>query len=258
MAEDANGSQRPKSLQSTKTPEPRVDQPATNGHDNISPGTPGPFPDFDWEEFEARYEKALADADEKERELMEQFEGLVKYFNIWASTSSAHDNERAVKRLHTRQRYVNMQEQNMAQKQEHRFKSDFFNPEKHAGDENAAYDDEEYYEEEDDGLGYYPDGVKRTLTDEQIAMFRHSEIEALRKEKEKAEERRSAASQADLEAGEVGDNDSAKEAATPQPPKPKNKKKRKAGKNKNHESKPDLRKRTWDVVEAGLDSLDYD
>ncbi|KAK1855789.1 hypothetical protein CCHR01_01645 [Colletotrichum chrysophilum] len=138
------------------------------------------------------------------------------------------------------------------------FKSDFFSPEKHAGDENAAYDDEEYYEEEDDGLGYYPDGVKRTLTDEQIAMFRHSEIEALRKEKEKTEERRSAASQADLEAGEVGDNDSAKEAATAQPPKPKNKKKRKAGKNKNHEPKPDLRKRTWDVVEAGLDSLDYD
>ncbi|KAF0318107.1 hypothetical protein GQ607_014608 [Colletotrichum asianum] len=325
MAEDANGSQRPKSLQSTKTPEPRVDQPATNGHDNVSPGTPGPFPDFDWGGFEARYEKALADADEKERELLEQFEGLVKYFNIWASTSSAHDNERAVKRLHTRQRYVNMQEQNMAQKQEHSdeggsagisectcsaepelrfgrgdgslimaavgsgqgrahfavpnisndeltsffeshfsdaalkgFKSDFFSPEKHAGDESAAYDDEEYYEEEDDGLGYYPDGVKRTLTDEQIAMFRHSEIEALRKEKEKAEERRSAASQADLEAGEVGDNDSAKEAATPQPPKPKNKKKRKAGKNKNHEPKPDLRKRTWDVVEAGLDSLDYD
>ncbi|KAK5631658.1 hypothetical protein RRF57_007372 [Xylaria bambusicola] len=44
---------------------------------------------------------------------------------------------------------------------------------------------EEYYykeeEEEDDGLGYYPDGVKRTLTDEQIAIFRHSEIEALRR-----------------------------------------------------------------------------
>jgi hypothetical protein len=37
---------------------------------------------------------------------------------------------------------------------------------------------EEYYEE-DDGLGYYPDGSKRTLTDEQIAMFRHSEIHAI-------------------------------------------------------------------------------
>lgn len=41
---------------------------------------------------------------------------------------------------------------------------------------DVAEDDEEY----DDGLGYYEDGVKRTLTDEQIAMFRHSEIERLR------------------------------------------------------------------------------
>ncbi|KAL8922182.1 MAG: hypothetical protein Q9172_003684 [Xanthocarpia lactea] len=36
---------------------------------------------------------------------------------------------------------------------------------------------EEVAEEND--LGYYPDGVKRTLTDEQIAMFRHSEIYSL-------------------------------------------------------------------------------
>ncbi|KAJ5953591.1 hypothetical protein N7454_000487 [Penicillium verhagenii] len=31
----------------------------------------------------------------------------------------------------------------------------------------------------DEDLGYYPDGVKRTLTDEQIQIFRHSEIHAL-------------------------------------------------------------------------------
>ncbi|KAL8648418.1 MAG: hypothetical protein Q9210_004998 [Variospora velana] len=31
-------------------------------------------------------------------------------------------------------------------------------------------------EEEEDDLGYYPDGVKRTLTDEQVTMFRNSEI----------------------------------------------------------------------------------
>lgn len=31
----------------------------------------------------------------------------------------------------------------------------------------------------DDGLGWYSDGVKRTLTDEQIAMFRHTEFEQL-------------------------------------------------------------------------------
>lgn len=37
----------------------------------------------------------------------------------------------------------------------------------------------EYYEEEEGGLGYYDDGTPRTLTDEQIAMFRHSEIQAI-------------------------------------------------------------------------------
>jgi hypothetical protein len=38
---------------------------------------------------------------------------------------------------------------------------------------------EELYEEEDDGLGYYSDGTKRTLTDEQIAIFRNSEIQRI-------------------------------------------------------------------------------
>lgn len=38
--------------------------------------------------------------------------------------------------------------------------------------------------EDDDGLGYYPDGVKRTLTDDQIAMFRHSEIYAIIRERQ--------------------------------------------------------------------------
>ncbi|KAF2808643.1 uncharacterized protein BDZ99DRAFT_464488 [Mytilinidion resinicola] len=41
---------------------------------------------------------------------------------------------------------------------------------------------EAYEEEDDDGLGYYVDGVKRTLTDEQIAIFRHTEIQTIIKE----------------------------------------------------------------------------
>ncbi|KAJ5766266.1 uncharacterized protein N7511_003882 [Penicillium nucicola] len=36
----------------------------------------------------------------------------------------------------------------------------------------------------EDDLGYYPDGVKRTLTDEQIRIFRHSEIHALLRQKQ--------------------------------------------------------------------------
>ncbi|MCJ1468951.1 hypothetical protein MMC07_007581 [Pseudocyphellaria aurata] len=42
----------------------------------------------------------------------------------------------------------------------------------------------EDFDEDDDNLGYYPDGVKRTLTDEQVAMFRHSEIYALYRERQ--------------------------------------------------------------------------
>ncbi|TKA61573.1 hypothetical protein B0A49_05407 [Cryomyces minteri] len=45
------------------------------------------------------------------------------------------------------------------------------------GNEVPIHAEENY----DDGLGYYPDGVKRTLTDEQIAIFRHSEIQAILK-----------------------------------------------------------------------------
>ncbi|KAJ9625088.1 hypothetical protein H2203_005042 [Taxawa tesnikishii (nom. ined.)] len=47
---------------------------------------------------------------------------------------------------------------------------------------------EDFYEE-DDGLGYYPDGAKRTLTDEQIAMFRHSETQTLLRERRQRRER---------------------------------------------------------------------
>lgn len=50
----------------------------------------------------------------------------------------------------------------------------------------------EDFGEDDDGLGYYQDGVKRTLTDEQIAMFRHSEIYALLREQQVRKENRDA------------------------------------------------------------------
>lgn len=48
----------------------------------------------------------------------------------------------------------------------------------------------EFEKEEDDGLGWYKDGAKRTLTDAQIEMFRHSEWEMiLREQRRKRKER---------------------------------------------------------------------
>ncbi|KAI9934632.1 hypothetical protein ASPWEDRAFT_44078 [Aspergillus wentii DTO 134E9] len=46
---------------------------------------------------------------------------------------------------------------------------------------------EETADDEDD-LGYYPDGVKRTLTDEQIRIFRHSEIHSILRQRQLQEE----------------------------------------------------------------------
>ncbi|KAL8700449.1 MAG: hypothetical protein Q9224_000956 [Gallowayella concinna] len=44
--------------------------------------------------------------------------------------------------------------------------------------------------DEEDALGYYPDGVKRTLTDEQISMFRHSEIYSILRKRQLLKENR--------------------------------------------------------------------
>ncbi|KAF8865327.1 hypothetical protein BDZ45DRAFT_736438 [Acephala macrosclerotiorum] len=157
--------------------------------------------------------------------------------------------------------------------------------------------EEEQYmeeEEEDDGLGYYEDGTKRTLTDEQIAIFRHSEIQALMRERRRAAEakeeqvklepsppiigpiqprKRSSdlevkvkSEEGEYEDGEFG---SSTDAPTPTSQSSNSKQsfsKRKAKKGERGKQrgyfkqnvKPDLRKRTWDVVDEGLGSLDYE
>jgi hypothetical protein len=76
--------------------------------------------------------------------------------------------------------------------------------------------EEHYEEEEDDGLGYYPDGTKRTLTDEQIAMFRHSEIQDILRKRRLRRERREAGESSEDE-GAVTDtpDDSASPASLP-------------------------------------------
>lgn len=134
------------------------------------------------------------------------------------------------------------------------FQADFLNP-NHQPDaattNGSVEEDGDVFEEEDD-LGYYHDGVKRTLTDDQIAMFRHSELETIKRE----QERRSTAVR---QAGETGEDGTLPAAESSRPPgKTAKNKKKKRGKGKGQEPKPDLRKRTWDVVESGLDTLDYD
>ncbi|KAH8682370.1 hypothetical protein BX600DRAFT_448374 [Xylariales sp. PMI_506] len=105
--------------QQNRTPEPKK---RNSQHNSVqpSPSTPGRLAPFDWDDFEGRYQKALAESDQKETELFDEFDRLVKYFNVWASAASSHDNERAIKRLQTRTRYVHLSEEKLKQKKEHR------------------------------------------------------------------------------------------------------------------------------------------
>ncbi|KAL7919652.1 hypothetical protein ACQKWADRAFT_315484 [Trichoderma austrokoningii] len=235
----------------TKTP----DLSAGSQSGTLTPNPPAVLGPFDWDDFEARYEKALVDADDQEQEILKEAESLAKYFQVWSSAASAHDDERAVKRLQTRQRYVNISEEKLAQKQQHYDEVvRFTNLPPQQVPEDQLYEEWEE-DEEDDSLGYYEDGVKRTLTDEQIEIFRHSELRELERQREKQ-----AQSKSDTP-GDASLNETrtvspyGPEASTNSRNKKKKKKKSKAVK---QEPKPDLRKRTWDVVGAGLDSLDYD
>lgn len=68
-----------------KTPEPRQSKERMNGQKEMaerSPSTPGHLAPFDWDEFEARYEEALAEADSQEQELLKEFEELVKVSRV--------------------------------------------------------------------------------------------------------------------------------------------------------------------------------
>lgn len=69
---------KPKALPTlTKTPEPRPDQQSTSNQAQ-TPSTPGIYMAMDWVDFEARYEKALLDADNDERELLNEFDQMVR------------------------------------------------------------------------------------------------------------------------------------------------------------------------------------
>lgn len=69
----APATQKPRSK--TKTPELSIEQ---QGAEDGAPPTPSPLETFDWVDFEARYESALRDADQSEREILKEAEDLSK------------------------------------------------------------------------------------------------------------------------------------------------------------------------------------
>jgi len=74
---------------------------------------------FDWEEFEKNCLDEITAATVVEDDLLTEFHDLANAFSVWAQAASEHDNERAAKRLKTRERYVQLSEQSLADKKQH-------------------------------------------------------------------------------------------------------------------------------------------
>lgn len=150
------------------------------------------------------------------------------------------------------------------------FLSHFLRPDRAAQEQQVTDSVDEQYSEtwEEEDLGYYDDGVKRTLADDTIAILRHSELEALRRAKEKpntaingptADDTDS--KQDDIDEGQLseeGELSSAPLAAAPSKKKKKNNRRKGASYRNAAGELIDLRKRTWDVVDKGLTTLAYD
>ncbi|PQE33324.1 hypothetical protein CJF32_00006614 [Rutstroemia sp. NJR-2017a WRK4] len=89
----------------------------TGAKPEFEPGDPkAELPFFNWKEFEQRYETAIKAASDKEDDLLEEFNNLTE---IWAESSSERDNDRAWKRLKTRERYVQISEEKLRDKKKH-------------------------------------------------------------------------------------------------------------------------------------------
>ncbi|KAA8574868.1 hypothetical protein EYC84_004111 [Monilinia fructicola] len=77
---------------------------------------------MNWSDFEERYEAAIAQLSDKEDQLVHDFQNLTEAFQIWADSSSERDNQRALKRLRTRERYVQIHERTLEEKKQHYLK----------------------------------------------------------------------------------------------------------------------------------------
>lgn len=77
------------------------------------------LPEFDWNDFENRFNEGLQLLDKEESQILDQFDQLMEMFFIWAQTGSSQETERAVKRLKTRERFVQLSEASLEQKKAH-------------------------------------------------------------------------------------------------------------------------------------------
>ncbi|KAE8451067.1 hypothetical protein EG329_004739 [Mollisiaceae sp. DMI_Dod_QoI] len=71
---------------------------------------------FDWDDFRRRYKADINKINEDEESLYDDFDKLAQAFGFWGENAANRDNERACKRLCTRERYVLLAEEALEEK----------------------------------------------------------------------------------------------------------------------------------------------
>ncbi|KAF1989583.1 hypothetical protein K402DRAFT_349509 [Aulographum hederae CBS 113979] len=91
------------------------------GHDS-SDDDAGPgdkIEDFDWDDLERRYHDAIKERDDDEHRMYQEFQKLMEYFQVWAQTTSNHENDRSFKRLKTRMFHIQNSEARLEERRQH-------------------------------------------------------------------------------------------------------------------------------------------
>ncbi|EPE32649.1 hypothetical protein GLAREA_07783 [Glarea lozoyensis ATCC 20868] len=98
------------------------EQQATSGHEkngNVPQDTSVELEDFDYAEIERKYREELKAVHKEEKQYFNDLESYGRLAGNWAAGASARDNERAFKRLKTRERFVQLSEDTLQAKHEH-------------------------------------------------------------------------------------------------------------------------------------------
>lgn len=75
--------------------------------------------DFDWDELLSRYHAAMAECEENQVALMQEWEDLNNFFQVWAQAGHIQETNRTYSRLKTRATHVQHSEENLEQKRLH-------------------------------------------------------------------------------------------------------------------------------------------
>ncbi|KAH7399261.1 hypothetical protein BKA66DRAFT_565347 [Pyrenochaeta sp. MPI-SDFR-AT-0127] len=75
--------------------------------------------DFDWDDLHERYHEAVNKCQGQETELLKEWESLMTYFRIWASSGHDRETGRTYSRLRTRMTYVQNSEEKLERTRNH-------------------------------------------------------------------------------------------------------------------------------------------